>query len=134
MNQNRDKICERMEQILYEYNVDFAKVEEGNYINLLLCEPYEGKIVISKNTVELYVDLMPVNGLVALLSMARKEFRLVPDWSFERMIFLKEDNSLEEQLAKAIDHVLIDNKKLTRVKHVDYTELEIYVCLTRNRD
>ena len=134
MNQNRDKICGRMEQILHEYGIDFIKTQEGNYINLLLCEPYEGKIVISKNTVELYVDLMPINGLVALMSMARKEFRFVPDWSFERMIFLKEDNSLEDQLAKAIDHVLIDNKKLTRVKHVDYTELEINVTLTRNRD
>lgn len=132
MNQN--SICEQMENILNEYSVDFIKMQDGNYLNIRLCEPYEGKIVIGKNTVELYVDLMPVNGLVELITTAKEKFRLVPDWSFKRMILLKEDNSLEDQLAKAIDHVLIENNKLTRVKHVDYDDLEINVTLTRNRD
>ena len=134
MNQNREKICRRMEQILREYNVNFVTKEENNLLKITLCEPYNGKIYVGSHTVEIYVNLMPNEGFITMISVARNEFRLVPDWSFERMVFLKEEDTLEDKIAKAIDHVLIDNKKNTRVKHVDYTDLEITVFLTRNKN
>ena len=132
MNLNRVKICERMEQILREYDVEYIIKEEGSLLKITLREPYAGKIYIGSNTMELYGELMPNGCFLKMISVARTEFRLIPNWSFERIVFFKEDHTLEEQLAKVIDHVLIDNRMNTRVKHVEYDDLESSVTLTHN--